>query len=293
MGGIINYYHGESGLVVDRQFVLNEEQRAHILRLQGDPHREFAFAYGGDVYIDPLLRKGDTAVFVRIEQYGGLWVREQDSLYPELQQAHDRVLTEIRKNSTPGLIAVRIQGFWAEQYIAEETRKKTGSSFPERPATEASFFLSYSSQSVLLARQVFEDLKYDTKVEVWFDLDQAGEAPEHRRRIERWLREAVHASRGFILLWTKAAKESSWVNKEISWASEKASRDPDFHFIVLKLDDEPVPAGILDTSHVIECYDLWPVNGINEELFAAVTRRRGRTAWIEQNRRRGIELLGK
>src|SRR5215210_4870684 len=86
MGGIINYYHGESGLVVDRQFVLNEEQRALILRLQGDPHREFAFAYGGDVYIDPLLRKGDTAVFIRTEQYGGLWVREQDSLYPELQR---------------------------------------------------------------------------------------------------------------------------------------------------------------------------------------------------------------
>ena len=62
MGGIINYYHGESGLVVDRRLVLNKKQRAHVLRLQGDPHREFAFAHGGDVYIDPLLRKGDTAV---------------------------------------------------------------------------------------------------------------------------------------------------------------------------------------------------------------------------------------
>jgi len=169
MGGIINYYHGESGLVVDRQFVLDEEQRTHILRLQGDPNREFAFAYGGDVSIDPLLREGDTAVFVRIEQYGGLWVRKQDSLYPELQQAHDRVLTDIRNNSTPGLITVRLQGFWAEQYIAEETRKKTGSPFPERPATEASFFLSFSSQSVLLARQVF----------VWMRSGDLGVKPEH------------------------------------------------------------------------------------------------------------------
>ena len=292
MGGIINYYHGESGLVVDRQFILNKEQRVHVLRLQGDPHREFAFAYGGDVYIDPLLQKGDTAVFVRSDQYGGLWVREQDWLYPQLQQALDRVVTELRRNSMPGLITVRLQGFWAEQYIADETRGETGNPFPERPATEASFFLSFSSQSVLLARQVFEDLKYDAKVEVWFDLDQAGEAPEHRRRIERGLREAVYGRRGFILLWTKAAKESSWVNKEIAWACEKASYDPDFHFIVLKLDDEPVPENIVDTSSLIDCYDLWPVNGINEELFAAVTRRRGRTAWMAQNRRRGIELSG-
>ena len=128
---------------------------------------------------------------------------------------------------------------------------------------------------------------------MWFDLNQAGEAPEHRRRIETWLREAIYGSRGFILLWTKAARELSWVNKEISLASENASRDPDFHFIILKLDDEPVPADTFGTSYEIDCHDLWPVNGLNEEIFAVVTRRRGRIAWIEQNRLRGIHLLGK
>lgn len=67
MGGIINYYHGESGLVIDRRYVVNEEQRVHVLRLRGNPHREFAFDYeGGDVHIDPLLKPGDKATFIRL-----------------------------------------------------------------------------------------------------------------------------------------------------------------------------------------------------------------------------------
>jgi hypothetical protein len=141
----------------------------------------------------------------------------------------------------------------------------------------------------MLARQIFEDLKRDGKVEVWFDLEQEGESPEHTRQIESWLREALYNSRGFILLWTKAAAESQWVRKEIAWASEKASSDPDFHFVVLKLDEEPIFPD-LDTRYLVDCHDLWPTHGVKEELFAAVTERDGRMIWIEEHRRRGIEL---
>lgn len=292
VGGLINYYHGESGLVVDRRYVVNDKQRAHTLRLRGNPHREFAFDYeGGDVRIDPVLKPGDRATFVRLDPYGGLWVREQDRLYPELQRAHDRIMSEIQRNSTPGVKVMRLHGIWAEQYVAEGTRRGSGVPLPNRPATRASFFLSFSSKNVMLARQIFEDLKYDAKVDVWFDLDQAGEAPEHLRRIETWLKGAIHDSLGFVLLWTRAANQSSWVRKEISWALERASRYPNFHFIVLKLDDEPVPDDISGTPYLVDCHDLWPVNGINEELFAAVGRRRGRTAWVEENRRRGVGLM--
>src|SRR5215210_3053589 len=71
----------------------------------------------------------------------------------------------------------------------------------------------------------------------------------------------------------------------------EASRERDFHFLVLKLDEEPVPEDVLDTPYLIDCCDLWPIRGINEELFAAVTRRQGRIAWIEQHRQRGVTLL--
>ncbi len=178
MGGVINYYHGESGVVVDHRYIVTEQQRAHVLRLRSNPHREFAYAYGGDIHIDPLLKPGDKVVFVRTDLYGGIWVREDDQLYPELQKAVDRVVDEIRsERRSPGSVTVRLQGVWTEQYISDETQSRTGNPFPERPATQASFFLSFSSKNVMLARQIFDDLKYDAKVEVWFDLDQAGKPP--------------------------------------------------------------------------------------------------------------------
>ena len=239
------------------------------------------------------LKLGDKTFFVRTDLYGGVWVGERDQLYPELQQAIHRVVGAIEAKPNPrGLITVRLQGVWTEQYIASNTQSRTGNPFYERPATAVSFFLSFSSNNAMLARQIFADLRYDAKVEVWFDLDQAGEAPEHRRRIEAWLKAAVYRHRGFILLWTKGAKESSWVQKEITWALERASRERDFHFIVLKLDEKHVYDEISDTPYLIDCCDLWPVHGVNEGLFAAVTRRPGRLAWIEQHRQRGAVLMG-
>jgi hypothetical protein len=277
VAGIINYYHGESGTVVDCGYASDKERRTCVLRLEGDPHREMAYDYGGDIGIDPLLQVGDRAVFVRIDAYAGIWVREQDRLYPELEEAIGRSL-------------VQRNGDCTQPHITDETARKMGTGRVRRPATEASFFLSFSSENVLVARQIFEDLRDDAKVEVWFDLDQQGESPMHRRKAERWLREAVYSSRGFILLWTKAASKSTWVRKEVEWAAEKASRDRDFHFVVLKLDAEPVSDDLIDPRFVVDCRYLDPINGINEELFAAIARRPGRLAWVEENRRRGTEI---
>lgn len=185
MGGIINYYHGESGTIVDRGYAPDEEERTYVLRLEGDPHRELTYDYGSDIGIDPLLRVGERAIFLRIDTYAGIWVREQDRFYPELDRAVGRVVSAREQDHT-------------EPRITDETARKMGAGRVQRPATEASFFLSFSSENVLMARQVFEDLRDDAEVEVWFDLDQQGESPKHRRRAETWLREAVYASRGFI-----------------------------------------------------------------------------------------------
>jgi hypothetical protein len=112
MGGVINYYHGESGVVVDRRYIVTDQQQAQVLRLRGNPHREFAYDYeGGDIHIDPLLKPGNKAVFVRTDSYGGVWVREEDQLYRELQKAVDRVIDEIRaKPKLPGSLTVRLHG---------------------------------------------------------------------------------------------------------------------------------------------------------------------------------------
>ena len=278
MAGVTNYYHSEFGVVADRGYVNDQPDmpRTYALRLRDDPHHELAYDYGSDIGIDPLLSFGDKAVYVRLDAYAGVWVREQDQFYPELQNAISRVMEER-------------SGDWMEPLISGETRKKAQNRLSEQPATESSFFLSFSSDNVMLARQVFEDLKHDAKVEVWFDLDQEGESPEHGRRIEKWLKEAIYNSKGFILLWTKAAEASRWVRKEIAWATEKALNEPDFHFVVLKLDEAPIPTEILDI-YLIECNDLWPMHGVREELFAAVAGRLGRTAWIEKHQQKGIEV---
>ena len=279
MAGVINYYHSEYGVVADRGYVLDwpDMPRTYALRLWDNPHHELAYDYGSDIAIDPFLNVGDRAVYVRVDPYAGIWVREQEQFYPGLRKAISRALSER-------------SGDWMEPCISGETRRKAHEQFSDRPATEASFFLSFSSKNVLLARQVFEDLRHDAKLEVWFDLDQQGESPEHARRIERWLKEAVYSSRGFILLWTKAAGASRWVRKEIAWATEKAFTDPNFNFVVLKLDEEPAPTDLLDIRYLVDCYDLWPMHGVKEELFAAVAGRQGRIAWIEEHRRRGVEI---
>lgn len=284
MAGITNYYHGESGFVANCGYDLSKKEPVYVLHLQNDPHRELTYAYGGDIHIDPFLETGDEAKYVRVDRYGGIWVRVQDQYYPELQRAISRVIEEQRDWYT-NQVGRRL----TKRVIPDETQHKIEKDSSELPATEASFFLSFSSKNVLLARRIFEDLKRDAKVEVWFDLDQEGESPEHNKRIERWLREAVYNSQGFVLLWTKAAKESRWVQKEILWASEKAARDPNFHFVVLKLDDEPIPPNLIETRYLVDCHNLWPMHGIDEELFAAIARRPGKIAWIEEHLRRGIE----
>lgn len=293
MAGITNYYHGEFGFVADCGYDPSEKEPVYVLYLEDDPHREFTFAYGSDIHIDPFLETEDKAKYIRVDRYGGIWVRERDQYYPELQRAIDRVIEEQR-----GWHLDQREWYPTKRYISEDTRRriedqpKIEGKPSEVPTTEASFFLSFSSKNVMLARQVFESLKQDAKLEVWFDLDQEGESPEHTKRIERWLQEAVYNSRGFVLLWTNAAKESQWVRKEIRWASEKASRDPDFHFIVLQLDDEAIPIELIDTRYLVDCHDLWPWHGVKEELFAAVAQRQGRDAWVQEHRRRGIEPEG-
>src|SRR5688572_16705851 len=103
MGGITNYFHGESGRVVSRQTVPSHGVNAQALRLAGDPHRELAYDYGGDIGIDPVLQQGDRAVFVRLDPYTGVWTSEGHHFYPEVQEAVDRVSDRRRRTMPPGV----------------------------------------------------------------------------------------------------------------------------------------------------------------------------------------------
>src|SRR5207302_375049 len=90
MSGIGNYFHGESGRVTDFCWVADEKLLTYEMKLFGDPHREVALDYGSDISIDPALKPGDQAVYIRMNSRTGVWVKPQDRFSPQLKSALDR-----------------------------------------------------------------------------------------------------------------------------------------------------------------------------------------------------------
>lgn len=295
MSGIANYFHGEGGQVVDFGWVADEDSLTYEMRLAGDPHRELAFDYGSDIAIDPALRPGDRAVYIRMGPYSGAWVQEEDQYSPRLDLAFERAADHRRP--IHDYIALTSTGIdearsWAESTLAASTgipvRMRSAADAPsEKPATAVSIFLSYSSRNALMARQFFEYLQEDAKADVWFDLTQPGEAPYHDQAIERWLEGAIHECEVFLVLLTRASVRSNWVRKEITAAIEKGGRwGRNSHLVCLNLEGVNPPDDLPSRDYVIDCWGL-VIGEILEELYAAVYKRIGRVKWLEEQRRRG------
>lgn len=308
MAGVSSCYHGETGRVIERTWLADDDQLFFVIRLDDDPHRKFSYAYGSDIRIDPAIVVGDHVTFVRLDAYCGLWVRAAEAHYPQLKMALDRsgLYDQILRDwsydlSDAGLLR---KGFlWLFRSISlKRLQTRTGISVrtvasdqawfegdDESSEKKATFFLSYSSRNVLMARQLYEDIIATTDVDVWFDLTKGGEAGDHDKHVEEWLNRAVGESRGLVVLLTKASVKSDWVAKEIGWAGERARTEPGFQLIVLKLADVSVPAATAACGHVIDAEGLWWDNGIVEELFAALYDRPGRQAWLRKHAELGIE----
>lgn len=293
MGGIINYYHGEGGEAVGLAWIPDEQLMYH-LTVEGDPHRNSAFDYGTDIGIDPNIRKGDEIIYLRLDGTCGIWVRVIDAAGPALPLAVARVQRNRqwmkryadfgKENSArpPGWLdqLERDTGVRCELSDADGAARFAD----DRPTTEASLFISYTRRNVLLAREIYRDLRSDAKAEVWFDIAQAGESPWHDEQISEWLRTAIYRSRGLVLLLTREALESAWVRRELEWSAEQAQRNAHFQLIVLKFADVAVPEPARRGGTVIDCRGLWKSNGINEELFAALFRRESRREWLQRER---------
>lgn len=287
MSGIIDYFHGERAVVTDKWWQLVDTDLVLRIELANDPHRAWAQDYAGDIGIDPNVTAGDEVVYVRLDDTTGIWLRERDQHGSDLSDAISRVMSNREwmkrwhaRSHDPDKAMEVAQAFFAA--TQEPIRIVIGQPTSERPATQVSFFLSYSSRNTLLARQIYGDLRTDAGVEVWFDLAQSADAGRNRDElISNWLRDSVYACKGFLLLLTKAALDSDWVAREIDFALHKRRSDDDFHLLVLKADDCPVPSSVTSTCRVVDCDGIWWSRGINEELFAAIYGRPGRRAWLE------------
>jgi hypothetical protein len=307
MSGIINYFHGEAATVADRCWSVSGQSLALQIELTGDPHRSWAWDYGGDIGIDPDIVPGDGVVYLRLEDTTGLWIRSGAQSAADLGEAIRRILENRR------YIAKWQDAKSAEDYaeVAREVYEASGDplrvistahgdaplsvlsagwailavveGLSERPAASASFFLSHAAEDTLLARRVFEDMRSDANASVWFDLARpAEEIPKDDATIAAWLRKSIHAVNGLVVLWTEHAAYSEWVKRELLWASELRRHHADFHVILLKLRDVEIPGDIRTDCLVIDCNDIWWSNGLNEELYAAIFRRQTRREWLAE-----------
>lgn len=278
MGGIINYFHGEGGIVsaVHR----SPEKAETILHLEENSHRNLARDYGTDIGIDPAIQVGDRAVYWRLDGTCGIWVR-QGQPTNELESCIQRVIghrafmeewAKLQPERVP-MTSPHIRPFSSDRWLK--------GSLSDEPLTRASIFLSYSHQNVLLAREIYRDLASDAGLDVWFDMSRPGEAPGHEAHVEEWLRSAVYETQGYLLLLSSAAVTSDWVGKEIAWAAERSRANPNFTPIVLKTDESPIPASLQSRAVIISVDGLWSAKGLQEELYSAIFCREGRLAWLK------------
>lgn len=280
MAGIANYYHGEGGEVVRLGWAADPELLFFVLELEGDPHRRTAQVYGSDISIDPDLRPGDRAVYIRLGTTTGIWLRQGEEQGPALEHALQRAGENQRWMEEFSRAGGRRKAWLAG--LARQTGRPVrelgeDEVLSEAPRLDLSLFLSYSSSDVLLARDLYERLREEARVDVWFDLAQGGETLRHEEEVRAWLRGGVHSCKGLVLLLTRSSAASQWVQAEIGMARERMAEDPGFRLVVLQMEDAPVPAGL----SFVDGRGLSP-GEILEELYAKIYGREGRQDWLRR-----------
>jgi len=124
-------------------------------------------------------------------------------------------------------------------------------------ATKAEVFVSYDHDDRKVADRIKEDL-IKNKVAVWID---EGELRAGHPLIAK-IQEAIKKAANFVLLWSKSASRSRWVNAEwnAAWHLEKK-------IIPCTLDKEPVPPFLLN---IVWCTFAGTYQKGLEELLSAL-----------------------
>ena len=97
------------------------------------------------------------------------------------------------------------------------------------------FFISHASQDNQFAKQVVEILKQKSIESYWIDFEKIKDGDKIRKEINNGIENATH----FLLLWTKFAKDSEWVEDEINGVSSHPYKDQT-QMIIFKLDETPL-----------------------------------------------------
>lgn len=74
MGGITNYYDGETG-VVSRVEWKRDYKLFFYIYLKDNPYRKYALDYDSDIHIDSTIKPGDQVIYKKTGEYGGFWFK--------------------------------------------------------------------------------------------------------------------------------------------------------------------------------------------------------------------------
>jgi hypothetical protein len=310
MAGITSTFHGESGVIAEMRWVATDDRVRLGIRLEGNPHKDWAYT-SGDISIDPQLKVGDRAVYIRCGGTSGIWVKDVDTHFPNLSDAFARDAPwsdRVRRDDINGAITRLFQRWLPHPVVAALRRLAlrpllrpaglpmhvvNGGDLPgneyQNPSG-ATFFLSYDHQDVLLADALYRSLRGDGATVVWFDRLQPTLGSEQIAQTVQRLRQAVRGAQGFVLVVTKNTLARQMVGVEIEEARIRAASDPTFVFIVLRAGDVTLPAALVHGARVIDCGRLSWFETVHEELFAAVYQRPGRQQWIQEQRARGFQV---
>jgi hypothetical protein len=302
MSGIASYFHGEEGVVVGKKWVLDTGTLAFTLELKGDPHRRLVRDCGSDIGIDPEIKVGDEVIYTRLDDYSGLWVKKGSHFSPMLEAALER---------EGAIRAVALQFFnfevnpllgrlWAKMVGVQTGLRvqfngaidSNSESQVDQSIKSPSVFLSYGGRSSPLARVVYGHLKSEARAQVWFDLAERPGTPSNQENLKEWLRQAVLGSEVFVLLFTRDAVTSSWVDEEVHWATEARRKQGAPRLILVNLEGLSIPIHWPPADWiVIDCKGLG-VGGVQEELYATIFRRQMRQEWLQEQLRRGWRKRG-
>jgi len=265
MAGIRDYIHGEKGIVESLSIEQDDEGRLYrVLRMSGNPFRFDVIDYGSDIRIDPTLKKGESACYVRVDSWCGFWARSEEHYQPQINHAINRYFSpeDIDRNKF-------------------EIKNLNRHSLPE--PIEASIFLSHSSWNKLFARFLRKDLERFGRVTVWLDEEQ-NDSLNTQNKLESWLSTAINKAKGIVILWHDACLTSEWVQREFEWAIERSSIVP---IVVVNCDGTQIPDSLIECAHVVSVEGLWYAHGLGEEIFSYLHGFEPRSSWVIKN-----EILG-
>jgi formylglycine-generating enzyme required for sulfatase activity/nucleotide-binding universal stress UspA family protein len=196
------------------------------------------------------------------------WAERQDRVLELVTAAH---------NANPNHADLQVLLGDAQSWFAPPPpTNPTASPPPSRPLSPAPLFLSYSRSDSAAMEQV-RGLLQAAGIDAWIDVELTPGTPSWQAAIESAIRQA----QAMLVILSPAAKSSTWVNIEVSFALRLGRRV--FPLLVQGDETEAVPISLFNTQFVDGRSEL--VGPVNGKLLPALRGHLGMESAVVQGAR--------